>query len=647
MSGDVFWLPNRRITKLAIAALFACVCTALVAYADERASNRGSPAIDPASAPPAKRPGKATGSAKPTKEQIEQLIRDLGSPRFTARRAAASELRQIGAEAFDLLYAATDDADPEVAASANYLLRQIPVRWVQSDDAASVREMMRQYAQESEPVRLQRVEMLGNLSGGVGNAALCRIARYDRSPLVSRSAALVIIRPPEKPTGESHTDSDVVERELGSSTRVAAAWLRQYLSQLRDPAVSVVGWKQLIEQESARLEKNVGDTSSDIMLGLFWNLADVYRQISDRPALNGALDRMIGLAGEGSDDTLVNLLAWLTENKSWEVLDVFITKHQSRLEQGKRPLYFAAMARAKQGKRELAEELATKAAALPSQSNALESLYAAKELEEHRQFDWALREFRRAIDKQPGESRESILARIHLGVMLHDYERDKEAAEAIEKLVPAAQGQGRLGQLYLRIREYYGERSSLPPPEEVAKNYHFYRACQYIHEKDYQRARGELDQAITFDPTDGDVLIEMYRLPESNAEWKEGVRARIRKLTQQFQAEIDENPASSSPYNQWAWLVSNTEGDFQQAVRYSHKSVELNLHDDSKEASFLDTLARCYYAAGDYANAVKYEREALAKVDHMQVMHRQLALFEKALAEKQASATKQPSNDSN
>ena len=39
---------------------------------------------------------------------------------------------------------------------------------------------------------------------------------------------------------------------------------------------------------------------------------------------------------------------------------------------------------------------------------------------------------------------------------------------------------------------------------------------------------------------------------------------------------------------------------------------------------------------------MKYEREAIAKVDYMQVMQRQLALFEKALAEKKAGASKQP-----
>ncbi len=386
-------LRCKCIPKLIFAAIFTCACTALSIRADERPARPAGTSVATAENSSAPRPGSATGAA--TTKHIEQLIHDLGNSHYPARRAAANELRQIGADAFDLLNAATDAADPEVAASANYLLRQIPVRWVQTDDPAPVRTAMRQFGQESEAARLLSVARLDALSGGEGTAALCRIARYDRSPLVSRAAALAIIQPEEKPSADNRVDPGIVEHELGASTRPPAMWLRHYLVQLRDPAASVAGWKQLIDQESARLDKNLGDTSGDVLLGLVWNLADVYRQLGDGPALNGALDRMIVLAADGSDDTLLNLMAWLTEYKSWDALDSFLAKHQSRLEQSKRPLYYAALAREKQGKRELAEDLAAKAAALPPQARA-EGIIAARDLEERGKFEWAVREYRRA-----------------------------------------------------------------------------------------------------------------------------------------------------------------------------------------------------------------------------------------------------------
>jgi Tfp pilus assembly protein PilF len=649
---DHEYLPLKRLRhrRLMLVAISWWMFLGIVARADERFAKTVGPGVFPSAPVSGQRLDRAATSATPTQQQIQRLIRELGNPHYAARRSAANELRQIGSAAFDLLYAATDDADPEVAASANYLLRQIPVRWVQPDDPAPVRGILRQYAQLPDTARTTCVAQLDKLPDGAGNAALCRIARYDRSPLVSRTAALAIIRPLEKSSVQPRLDSAVVEQELGGSTRAAATWLRQYMVQLRDPASSVAAWKPLVDQEAARLEKNSSETSSDIVLGLFWNLADVYRQIGNRPALNAALDRMIGLASNGSDETLINLLTWLTENKSWEVLDTFISKHQARLEQSKRPLYYAAIARAKAGKQQMADDLAAKAAVLPAQ-NAFEGLGIARELEEHSQFDWAVREYRRGIDTQPDASVENILARLYLPNLLHDYEHEKDAADTLEPLVKSLQREGRVSQVYNQIREYSSsrdyntnrdndDRSGILSPKEIAGRYHFYRASQYQQQKDWIRARGELEQAINFDPLDADVLIAMYRLPETDAKWRQMVMDRVRALAQKFQRQIDESPSDAGPYNQWAWLISNTEGDYKQAIRYSKKSLELNGFGESSAASFLDTLGRCYYAAGDYKNAVKYEREAIAKVDHMQVMRRQLALFEKALFDQQKASGK-------
>jgi hypothetical protein len=45
-------------------------------------------------------------------------------------------------------------------------------------------------------------------------------------------------------------------------------------------------------------------------------------------------------------------------------------------------------------------------------------------------------------------------------------------------------------------------------------------------------------------------------------------------------------------------------------------------------------LGRCYYSAGNYEKAVESQREAVRLIPHMQVMQRQLKVFEKTLAEK-------------
>jgi tetratricopeptide (TPR) repeat protein len=569
--------------------------------------------------------------SKATQQRIEELIRQLGNPRYSARRAAANELRQIGAEAFDLLHAASDDSDPEVAASARYLLRQISVRWVQSDDPAAVRAVLHDFGRESEATRMQRIQQLADLSENAGIAAICRIARYDRSPIVSRLAALAIIKPPaERGSSRTPVDPAVVEHELGRSTRAASNWLRLYLAQRRDPAAAVVNWQPLIDAETNRLEANAGDTSAAIVVGLLWNLADLHRQLGDNQAMIAVLDRMVDLDQQTLDSTAIGLLSWLTENKLWPVMDAFLAKHQVQFEASKRPLYFAALARDAQGKKEIADELAEKAAQLEPQVSR-ECLLAARELEERGQFEWSVREYRRAIEQQ---SLEATLSRIALANLLHDYEHYGEAADTIQPLCDDSP----TAKQYAEIQQQVARRGyDLPEVSKLKARFHYYRGCQYREEKDWARARDSFGTAIAADPSDADVLIAMYRLPESDDPYREATRQRIQNLARQLQQEIDEKPNEASPYNQWAWLVSNTEGDFQKAIRYSHRSLELNTNGDSGAASYLDTLGRCYYAAGDFENAIKYQRQAIEKTGYMQVMHRQLALFEKALAEKQGA----------
>jgi len=236
--------------------------------------------------------------------------------------------------------------------------------------------------------------------------------------------------------------------------------------------------------------------------------------------------------------------------------------------------------------------------------------------------------------------KDTVTARYLLAMMLHDHERFKDAADVMEPLVKSVQGGGgSVGQLYARMRDYDRE---LWDPDKLAAKLHFYRAEQYMAEKDpdLKRARGELELSINFDPDDADVLIMMYRFPDTDQKWRESVKQKIRKLADVLQQRVDENPNEPQHYNEWAWLVSNTEGDFQKAVRYSHRSLELNTSGESGESSLLDTLGRCYFAAGELEKAIMYEKQAIEKNPHLQVMHRQLKEFETALEKKKADDKK-------
>ena len=394
-------LSHRRST-LWIAPLVALALLSFNrGWADDRTT--GLAAESSSSSEPAA--GNTTSDQTANNERIQALIRQLGHPRFTIRRSAASELRQIGAEAFDLLNAASNDSDPEVAASARYLLREITVRWVHSGDSAAVRALLRDYGQQQRRAAFRPFRWPGQASQQ--RRRKCFMPHRAFRPLAARFSSGGVGDHSTGSNGSSQRtpiDPDVVGQELGTSTRAASTWLRQYLVQLRDPAASVASWQQLVDEETKQLEENADDTSTEIVLGLLWNLADLHRELDRQQDLVDTVDRMMELDSVASEDMAVQLLSWLTEHESWDALDEFLAKHQSRLQQSKRPLYYAALARAKQGKADLAEELAQKAADLDPQA-ALESFVAAKDLEEHNQFDWAVREYRRTIDKEPVDRR--------------------------------------------------------------------------------------------------------------------------------------------------------------------------------------------------------------------------------------------------
>jgi hypothetical protein len=144
--------------------------------------------------------------------------------------------------------------------------------------------------------------------------------------------------------------------------------------------------------------------------------------------------------------------------------------------------------------------------------------------------------------------------------------------------------------------------------------------------------RKHLDEGIVHDSKDADILIDLYHDSGVSAERRKQIVRMIHDVTEKFRGEIvqssaDEIPYQSTPYNQYAWLVANTEGDFDLAVQYSHKSLEIM----PDTASYLDTLAHCYAAKRDFKNAVQYQARAAELEPHTMQIQRSLKRFQAEL----------------
>jgi tetratricopeptide (TPR) repeat protein len=91
--------------------------------------------------------------------------------------------------------------------------------------------------------------------------------------------------------------------------------------------------------------------------------------------------------------------------------------------------------------------------------------------------------------------------------------------------------------------------------------------------------------------------------------------------------------------NNYAWLVCNTEGDFEKALECSLQSVEIRA-----DSARLDTCGRCYFAVGDFDNAIRVQKRALALEPHSPPLKRQLREFEQAKKKAEVAAENAKAN---
>jgi tetratricopeptide (TPR) repeat protein len=213
---------------------------------------------------------------------------------------------------------------------------------------------------------------------------------------------------------------------------------------------------------------------------------------------------------------------------------------------------------------------------------------------------------------------------------LHDRGQDKEAAELLGEVCDAVDGNKETKSNVMADSEgkYYLNKL-------VRTQRDYFTACHLESQQDFKGQRKSLEKALRRNPEDPDVLIAMYRLQEVDDTYRERVKDRIVRALAKVEQDIENDLNDPNKYNHYAWLVSNTEGDFDKAVSYSLKSLELS----PDTPSYLDTLGRCYFSAGDLQNAIKSQRLAVKMHPQVRVMRKQLEMFEKAQARLRLSDT--------
>ena len=563
-------------------------------------------------------PVPAAANVRRTQAEIETLIDRLGDDDFFVREKAQSELAALGVAAFDALGEALERRrDVEILERVRYLLREIKIDWVVKGEPDEVERLMQNYEGADDGTRLAVIEQLGAGVDVRVLPALCRIVRFERSPALAKRAAVRIIEQRPAADDDWNLRAETLRRGIGDSPRAPAAWIRAHLVAHDDPAAGAKALGELIEAEMTVFRHTPQRSRADVLIGLWRRQADLLKHLNRRPEAVVAMMNIVALDA-GGVEALTEVLRWLVDNQAWAEVDDLAGRFAAKFEAD--PLLTYELAGARRAQRRTEDETRLVAAALAMNAGDQKThILTGMELHKRGLIDYSEGEYRHAIGLAPPGQSLTLTAQFMLAESLHDRRRDLEAGKVLEE---AADAMDRAD----RKREDLSEVGR--SPATVRARSHYFYALGYAHDGKPDQTKKHLLEGLGEDQYDAEILIALFHVADLEASVRDRVRSLIKDSTQQYREQIKAAPNDDTPYNQLAWLISNTEGDFQEALRASQKSLEI----EPGNAGHMDTLARCYFAAGDPENAVKQQRRAIELEPHSQQMRRQLAEFEAARA---------------
>ncbi len=616
-------------------------------------------------------PGKAAEgqTGERTKQEIAEWVRRLGDREYRMRERAERQLREFGLLALEQLQAAEDDEDVEIRLRSRYLIAELRGRMISEVVPPELKNDMEGY--ERREFRVRQAILNKVIHANVENklALLARLARFEESDLLAREAALAVLSTDLDSVAGWEANQRDIELAIGFSERVPVQWIRAFASSYQELAPATDLLATYIAAEASFLETSSGKTQPSVLDRLKRIHVDLLLKAQKR---SEAYRAMAELDPGTTPSSVLLLVDWMMERDAWPAVALLAEKHADRFAGDALLKYRLAEATLLGGDAGEAEKIASRAfelagAGISAHLRSYQGIFyrlrlneplvnesrdivtrlaVASLLDDDRgQFDWAEREYRAAL-KNPIRDDVEFAVYESLSTMLHDRERDGEAAEVLQQLmrqvdtIPAVKA----------IVAQEGQPGDLSDEVRLRSQMHFYAGQAAVVNQQYEKAMAEFLQGMQVQRRNADLLIAMYRQPEPTPEFRATTLEAIREVTKEIsdelaakRIEIDETPNETDRRmlefdvahleNEFAWLVGNTEGDIDEAIRSSLHSLEIRPDDFGLQ----DTLARCYFRKGELELALQYQTMAAAAAPHEGQIIRQLELFEQAVREKQAA----------
>ena len=572
-------------------------------------------------------------------ERLAALVARLGDDDYHRREAAAAELKALGPMAIDALLAAAETSgDLEISLRARWLVEEIPFEM--PNDPPEVVKLLARFKRRDFLDRVRAMHRLLRIDDDAGIQPLARVTRLDPSTAGSRIAAALLAREWRADDPSWPEIRRRIEAGLGPSTRPAARFLSALVAfsgtsnqaertaALTAAATTLDDLRRPIADDTPIAAE--GDDELDdarIIVGRTERIFErchvqMLLAAGRRTDALAAAAAMIGAAAATADDAAaarcMHALVWATEIGLPEVVET--VRAVPGIATG-RPLMEYAMASAERarGRDVAAAEGRAAAAEACAKADILERVVIATTLARWGCADWAVDAFDRILAEPSLPVAEAAQVAIYYSELLHDLERDDEAARCLRRIFgddEAAAGRRDRGQPL----DFIGRDA-----RAVRSRMHFFEACDLARRGDVAASRAAIERALAVYPKDVDALIGLYTLPDQTTDQRVEAGRRIKTALVQLEEDIHAVPDDPTTYNEYAWLVANTEGDVEKATRFSKVSLVKSFDNPS----YLDTLAHCHAAAGRHATAIRTQRLAQRQEPHNRTIRRNLERFEK------------------
>ena len=576
----------------------------------------------------------SAGDESISQQKVAELIAQLGDTNYAIRESATQQLRMIADHAIDQLLDAADQSnDLETALRAQWILETVSL--IRPDDSPEVADLLKNFSSRSLSQQISALSRLIRLEDNAGIKPLARLIRTNRSARTSYLAALILLQEwgPTDPYWPQLVAP--VPNELDTSKRPAALLINRLIdfSQVADSPENKLDQKQdafeNLETALKRfLELTPFDTQTFGSNTTTRGVNDLAREIIVRCHARAAIqagfpDRGVAVAKElfefipkNSDKyqlATADVLFWAAHCGLANLVNHLPESLQATIENQAITLYAAARCEQSNGNETLANEMAQRAFALGSDKTN-EQMLAAVRLDHWGLVDWADREYRRVITAPTLSAQQIIPFSIQWAELLNDFDRCKEASAVLEDVLTGSHGTIK----NIRVMDSLGYSK-----EALAARQRFFLSRADKEQRNRKSERQALDKALDEYPEEIDTLIAYYHFPGLLPADKDRIVGLIQGALKKLQQRIDREPDEPNPYNEYAWLVANTEGDLLRATRYSKRSLDL----DFDSASFLDTLAHCYAAAGNRNEAIRCQVVALRKDPGSNTIQKNLEKF--------------------